>query len=236
MDVECCIQTIEEALIANKYDVKRIEVCSALSMGGLTPSFGLIKECSAINSPETHVLIRPRPGGFNYGKKEIEIMMEDIRETAMQKAKGVVFGVLNMENEIDVSQNLKLIELSKSLGLEVTFHRAFDYTKHPETGLETVIELGFDRLLTSGHQDKAIDGLNGIRKLIQRSKGRIQIMAGGGVDKANAVAIASAGVDALHFSIGKKSENDLPLGMGVEIIPDEGKIRSILSEIDDGMD
>ena len=185
MNIEICTDSVEGAIIAQKYEAKRIELCSALSVGGLTPSIGLIKQCVISSTVEVHVLIRPREGDFKYSMNEVEIIKSDIKMAKKAGAKGVVFGVLTEKNEVS-SLNIDLVALSKSLDLEVTFHRAFDFVNDFKIAIEKIIEFGVDRLLTSGLQQTAIEGLDVISYLHSNYGGKIQIMAGSGINNSNA--------------------------------------------------
>ncbi len=230
MTFEFCIDGIEGALAAQKYGAKRVELCAALSVGGLTPSYGLIEQCVNSVDTEVHVMIRHVEGGFVYAEKDIEIMKNDIIAAKKANAKGVVFGCLTTQNEVDINHTKSLVNLAKSLGLAVTFHRAFDFCKAPLIALEQLIELGVDRILTSGGKDKAIDGIDLIEQLVTQANGRIEIMAGSGVNASNAKQLAETGIDALHFTIHKQSENITNLGMGNRNEIDEDKITSILNQ------
>ncbi len=227
MQLEVCLDTIEEAIAAHEAVVDRLEVCSALAVGGLTPSLGLVQACVALNGPEVHVMIRPRSGGFCYRTAEFKIMQHNLKLAGDAGAKGVVFGVLTESQLIDLPQNETLLNTAKGLGLECTFHRAFDLLEDTQQGLTQLINLGFDRLLTSGLQPFAIQGLSTIRQLVLRAEGRIQIMAGSGVNPQNASLLLGTGVDALHFSARRVVEDPSGLGMGSESVPNQEKIFAI---------
>ena len=126
MIFEFCIDSIDGAIAAQQFGVKRVELCSALNVGGLTPSYGLIQQCAQYQA-EVHVMIRHIEGGFVYSKKDILIMVQDIKMAKQAGAKGVVFGCLTPDNKLDFESNINLIETAKDLNLEVTFHRAFDF-------------------------------------------------------------------------------------------------------------
>lgn len=226
MDIEICIESVAEAQLAAKHGAKRVELCSALDVGGLTPSLGLISACSAVEEVEVHVLVRPRSGNFDYTQVELEVMEKDIRMARKYGAKGVVFGVLS-NGEVNVGANKKLRELAELIELEATFHRAFDVVNDPMLELTKIIDLGFDRILTSGQQPTAIEGMDLIADLVAASKGKIQIMAGSGVSAANAKQLAKAGVDAIHFS-SRKAGKEETLGMGTSYQPDSEKIEAVL--------
>ena len=225
MKLEACIETFEEAKAAAEHKLNRVELCAALDLGGLTPSAALIEASSKII--ETHVMIRPRAGNFVYSPEELELMKLDIEMASKLGATGVVFGCLTETKEVDVESSLRLLEKAKSLGLTVTFHRAFDFLFDMQMGLDQLLAMGFNRLLTSGGQINAYNGLNQIMQLITQSKGQIEIMAGSGVNADNIKTIKAAGADAAHFSIRKKQIGMASLNMGEQYAVDEEKIVSI---------
>lgn len=225
MKFELCTDCLEGALLAGKYGFKRIELCSALAEGGLTPSYGMIQSCVEIGTVEVHAMIRSRGGSFTCNDAELLIMQNDIKATAHAGARGVVFGVLNGNQEVSI-QNQALVDLAKSLGLQATFHRAFDQVNDPFKALDRLMELGFDRLLTSGGQDRAIDGLEQIRTMQREYGAKIEIMAGSRVIPDNALSFKQAGIENLHFTARKKTEENVIQGMGVNMVTDEAKIRA----------
>ena len=231
MNLELCTDCVEGALLAGRFGFKRIELCSALSEGGLTPSFGMIESCSEAGTAEVHAMIRSRGGSFTCDESEIVIMQKDIQAAAQAGAKGVVFGILESNNEVS-GVNRELLDLAHSFGLQATFHRAFDQVTDPLKTLGQLVEMGFDRLLTSGLKDRAIDGLELI-KTMQRDYGSdIEIMAGSGINPENALSFANAGIENLHFTARKPSGEDLIKGMGVNMVTDLAKIRAICDLFD----
>ncbi len=227
MNIEICTDSLEGALAAEKYSAKRIELCAALSVGGLTPSYGLIKQCVEKSTVEIHVMIRHREGGFNYNGADIEIMKSDIIASKKAGAHGVVFGVLDSDNKVS-GLNKELVSLSKSLDLEVTFHRAFDFVIDYKPAIEKIISFGFDRLLTSGLQPTALQGVAVIAKLQADYGNQIQIMAGSGVNQTNALEIASTGIDNIHFTARKLVGTNTKLSMGDVMVVDEEKVEAIV--------
>ena len=228
MILELCTDSIAGAELARKYGAKRIELCSALTVGGLSPSTALIKECLKIGKVEVHVMLRHREGGFVYGKNEWPIILNDLNMMISLGVHGVVFGALNENGDVDKALCQEIISRTSAVGIEATFHRAFDLASDPIKTVEELIELGFDRLLTSGQKDMAIDGKNLIKDLSDQSDGRIQIMAGSGVNPSNAIELAATGADALHFT-SHTTQGSGSLGMGANFIPDPAKISSIRS-------
>ncbi|HEV7184074.1 MAG TPA: copper homeostasis protein CutC [Leifsonia sp.] len=203
MQVEIAVQDPAGVRIALGAGVDRIELCSALSTGGLTPSAGLIAaavaQADAAGRPGfVQVLVRPRGGGFVYTPDELDVTIADIRNARSAGAGGVVIGVLDTAGAIDAEATSRLIEAAD--GIEVTFHRAMDAVADPIDALETLIGLGVTRILSSGGEARSIDGVGMLAALTAEASGRIQIMAGGGVRVADLQAIAATGVDAVHLS------------------------------------
>jgi len=227
MKLEACIETLAEAKLAAKHNLNRVELCSALDLGGLTPSAALIRACAEVI--ETHVMIRPRAGNFVFSTLEMALMMEEIAVARDFGATGVVFGCLTIENKIDFALSQHLVLAAHKNSLQCTFHRAFDFLEDQKTGLEQLIKLDFDRLLTSGGADTAQKGVENLARLVKDSNGRIEIMAGSGVNASNILELQHLGIDAAHFSIRKKTGEKVPLGMGEHYEPDEEKIIKILN-------
>lgn len=194
-----------EAAIAGVAD--RIELCSGLAEGGLTPSIGAIRY--AASRPVTvNVLIRPRPGDFVYNPVEIDMMVADIEEAVSCGADGIVVGALTPDGDVDMDACRRFIDAAQ--GRNATFHRAFDVCRDPFKALEDVILLGFDRILTSGQSSDALRGGDMIRRLHDKAAGRIRIMAGAGVKPENAAEIlALSRCDDLHAS----ARSLMPSGM-----------------------
>jgi copper homeostasis protein len=229
MIFELCTDSLEGALAANRFGVKRIELCSALSIGGLTPNYGLIKQCVTKANVEVHVMIRPREGNFFYTKEEIELMKTDIDIANQIGVQGVVFGVLDKKNEVSII-NKELLEYAKSLNLQVTFHRAFDLVSNYKKAIEKIIEFGFDRLLTSGLQETAEQGLGVISHLQKNYGYKIEIMAGSGINPSNVLKIANLGIKNLHFTARKFFDKSSRLDMGKQMKTDSDKIKNIVKQ------
>jgi len=178
-DLEICCSNWLSAKEADKAGADRIEICSALGEGGLTPSAGFIKQCTHNLSLKTHVLIRPRSGDFIYNTEEIEIMKSDVVFCKKNRVDAIVLGFLNIDGSIDKELTKEFIDLAQPM--KVTFHRAFDMCKDPFIALEDLISLNIDYLLTSGQKSSALEGAEMIHQLVVKSQGRIQIMAASGV-------------------------------------------------------
>jgi copper homeostasis protein len=183
----------------------RIELCANLAEGGTTPSFGTIKQCREAFDVSLYPIIRPRGGDFLYTEEEFDIMLQDVRLCKQLNCDGVVIGLLNADGMIDVKRTSILIEAAYPLG--VTFHRAFDRCKDPFEALEQLIEIGCERILTSGQQPSVVDGVELVTQLNKAANERIIIMPGSGVRKENIKMLAEkTGCVEFHSSLrGKES-------------------------------
>lgn len=197
MLVEVCCNSYESALNAQKAGADRIELCSELGVGGLTPSYGLLKLTKAALDIPINVLIRPRGGHFTYSNTELKVMKEDIAFCKEIGINGIVSGVLTKDFYIHQDQTTELLEAAEFM--EFTFHRAFDWVINPAEAIGELEELGIDTILTSGQQPNAHKALKFLSELQSRTK-KIQIMAGGGVNFSNAIQFKEAGLQAVHLS------------------------------------
>lgn len=188
--LEICVESVEAAMAAEAGGAQRIELCSSLNEGGLTPSVGMMCAVRSSVKISVHAMIRPRAGDFLYSEREIAAMREDIAAAANCGMEGVALGLLDVDGNVDVARTWELIERARPM--EVTFHRAIDMALDVEGALEDVIRAGADRILTSGAEPTAMQGRNHIHKLIQTSSGRIRVMVGGGVRADNVRQIAQA--------------------------------------------
>lgn len=217
MTLEICCGNLASVLAAKEGGATRIELCSGLSEGGLTPSYGLIKAAVESGIPEVNVLIRPRSGDFLYSAEEIKLMISDIKKAIEIGASGIVIGVLTADGDIDVAACRRLMEAADFAAAvhhrakpHVTFHRAFDVSRDAKESIDAVIELGADCLLTSGMASSAVKGISMLKKLVAFADGRITIMAGAGINPSNAAdIIAATGVSAIHSTARKP----VPSGM-----------------------
>ena len=209
--LEICCGDLASVLAAKAGGARRIELCSGLLEGGLTPSMGLIHAAVSIGLPEINVLIRPRPGDFLYTPEELSLMESDIREAIAAGATGVVIGVLTPDGDIDMEACRRLVGVAREAAaaagrdsVNLTFHRAFAVARDADKSLEDVISLGFDCVLTSGQASSAVSGALMLSHLVRRAAGRISIMAGAGVTPANARELIEAtGVDKIHSTARK---------------------------------
>jgi copper homeostasis protein len=226
MKIEFCIESEAAAKAAQKHSAHRIELCRSLDKDGLTPTIDLIKSCKAVYKGEIHMMIRPKEGDFHYNENELIQMKKEIKLAHQFNLKGVVFGLLLKNGNLDIAKTKVLHKYAKKFNLETTFHRAFDHCKKPLDAINQLIDIGVDRLLTSGQKEKAINGINLIEELIDLSKKRIQIMAGSGIDEKNVMQFSAINVDAVHFSIHNKNTMDSNLNY-----INEKKIIAIIKQI-----
>lgn len=197
---EICIDSTAGALAAEQAGAARVELCAGLFEGGITPSLGLIETTlAAVSSIRVNVLVRPRGGDFIYDEHEIRAMERDIAAIRDAGANGVVIGALTPEGDVDRATMSRLRACAGDMS--ITFHRAFDMAADPHAVLETLVELGCDRVLTSGQENSALEGAPLIAELVRQAAGRIAIMVGGGITPQNAARVAAAtGAPELHFA------------------------------------
>ncbi len=198
--LEICAGNLQSAVNAAQAGAARIELCAALSEGGLTPSYGLLKVCrAAVGKTKLNVLIRPRGGDFVYSRAELDIMLQDIAVAKCLGADGLVLGCLNADGTLDIPALQEL--LAAAAPLPVTFHRAFDHCRDPQDALMQLIKLPVARVLTSGQASSALQGTALIAKLQAVAQGRICIMPGAGISADNLAAVAAAtGCREFHMS------------------------------------
>ncbi len=200
--LEICAGSVESAIAARDGGAKRIELCAALEIGGVTPSAGLIAEARKVEGIALNVIIRPRGGDFLYNSYEAASMEQDIITCRQLGADGVVIGALTADGDIDTVLCRRLVAAAGDMS--VTFHRAFDMCRDPRKALEELIELGCDRVLTSGQAATATAGIPLLKELVEQAGERIIIMPGCGVNSTNAAAIISAtGAKEIHASARK---------------------------------
>jgi len=197
--LEICCGSIDDAIQAERGGADRVELCSALFLGGLTPSLGTIQEAMQRLSIPVMVMVRPRAGGFCYSDAEMKSMERDAEAAVDNGADGVVFGILLESGEIDVARCRRLMRrIGKRQSI---FHRAFDVTPDPFRALEQLIDLGVQRLLTSGQKNSAPEGADLIRRLRERADGRIEILPGGGIQPYQVKSmVVETGCDQVHMT------------------------------------
>lgn len=196
--LEVCACSVQSVLNAEQSGASRVELCENLFIGGTTPSYGCLKVAREKSTIPIYVLIRPRTGDFCYTPLEVEQIKNDIIIAKSLGADGIVCGILHRNGKVNEEQTRELIELSAPLPF--TFHRAFDFTPNPYEALETIIRCGAERILTSGQQNKAIDAVDLLTKLVERAANRIVIMPGGGVNSDTVSELIKTGAKEFHAS------------------------------------
>ena len=197
--IEVCAGSLQSAVNAQRGGAHRIELCSGLEIGGITPSPSTILKARALLEIDIFVLVRPRGGDFCYSPLEMEVMKEDILFCKQNKIDGVVIGMLEDDGTVNLPQLKELIALASPM--QVTFHRAFDRAADPFLALEKIIEAGAHRILTSGQKATAFEGRFLLRDLVKKSNNRITILAGAGVNRSNILNISKASkVNEFHLS------------------------------------
>ncbi|MCM1449361.1 MAG: copper homeostasis protein CutC [Clostridiales bacterium] len=214
--LEICCGDLASVLAAKEGGASRIELCSGLAEGGVTPSYALIKSAVATGIAEVNVLIRARAGDFLYTDAEIDMMVTDIKIAVELGATGVVIGALTAEGDIDTKACRRMINAARDTAaimgrnVNITFHRAFDLCRDWSESLETIIGLGCNCVLTSGLAPNAVAGKDMLRRLVEASSGRITIMAGAGVKPSNAEEIVhESGVSAIHSTAREAMESGM---------------------------
>lgn len=202
LQLEICAETLQACVAAREGGADRIELCSDLVEGGVTPSHGLIRRAILEGKLPVHVMLRPRAGNFVYSAAEFDVICSDLQHAAQLGAAGVVCGILREDNTVHEARTAKLAKLAGPM--EVTFHRAFDYAPNLEQALEDVIACGCGRVLTSGGKPSAGEGEDALAALAEQARGRIRIAAGGGITVPIAARLlARARVD-LHTSLRRR--------------------------------
>lgn len=186
---EACVESLIDALEAEKRGANRIELCDNLSQGGTTPSYGTIKVALSTLKIPVFPIIRPRGGDFCYTPAEIEVIKEDIKVCKSLGAKGVVLGLLTKDKKIDFEVLSQLVELAKPM--EVTFHKAIDELEDPTLVIDDLINLGVKRILSSGTRPTALEGKDMLNKMVEKAGDRLTIVVAGKVTKENLAEISS---------------------------------------------
>ena len=199
--IEICCGSYEDALAAWRGGAERIELNSALALGGLTPSIGCLKLVKANTWLKVISMSRPRAAGFCYTEGETEQLLADAKELMENGSDGIAFGFLTEERQVDVEKTRAMVELVHRYHGEAVFHRAFDCVTDPMAAMETLISLGVDRVLTSGLKEKAVDGAPLLKELWEKYGSQVEILAGSGVNAGNAKALMEeTGLTQVHSS------------------------------------
>ena len=198
-----------------------MELCSALGLGGLTPSYGFIELARKRLKIDVNVLIRPRQGDFLYDSDEVAVMIRDIIACAQMGVDGVVIGALDPFGNVDVDACRAMVAVAKHHGMSVTFHRAIDRACNIMAALEDVISVGADRVLSSGGKPTSLEGLETLARMNAAAAGRVIIMPGGGVNAENIRQILEGtGAQEIHFSGSQTIQSEMVYREGVSFTPD----------------
>ena len=206
MVIEICCSSISSVKNAINYGANRIELCQDLRNDGITPSKRLLNSAIKISTKPINVLIRPRIGDFFYNSEDIKLIEYEIKQIKSLPINGIVIGILNRENDLPINVLKKLAQIIKPLDL--TFHRAFDIVNNPIKSMNTLIDIGFDRILTSGQSDTAEKGLKMLLELKEKANGKISIMPGGGINENNCHIFLKNGFNEIHLSAKKKKKEN----------------------------
>ncbi|KAI4452903.1 copper homeostasis protein cutc [Holotrichia oblita] len=227
--VEICCGSLEDAIVAERAGADRIELNSALFLGGLTPTLGTLRAVKKSIKIPVMVMIRPREAGFLYSEYEYEVMKEDACIMLENGADGIAFGFLHADGTIDEKQTEDFMHIIGDRA--AVFHRAFDVTPDPFAAMETLISLGVDRILTSGQESSSIEGAGLIKELILKADSRIEILPGGGLKKNNLKGfIEQSGATQVHFSASKirmetSTLHNPRIFFGGALYPNEDRIK-----------
>jgi copper homeostasis protein len=198
--LEICTASAEDCVLAEQGGADRVELNSALMLGGLTPSLGTLRQARGTSRLPIIAMVRPRGGGFCYSASEFNVMQRDAELALAEGAAGVAFGILTAQGEIDMERCKAFIKLVG--GREVVFHRAFDVVPNPFQALEQLVDLGVRRVMTSGQEASAYNGAQNIAQYVKRASGRIEILPGGGINRFTVADVVSrTGCDQIHASL-----------------------------------
>lgn len=226
MFLEICLTSVEDAVAAQRAGADRLELNAALTLDGLTPSPGMLRRIKQAVSLPVVTMIRPRAGGFCYSTADFEVMRIDTEWALAYGSDSIAFGILNENREIDVPRCRTIREMIGARG--AVFHRAFDLAPDPLAALESLIDLGFTRVMTSGGCGTALLGANRIRELIERSRGRIEVLPAGGINHSNVREILMAtGATQVHGSFRR---NNTRSGEGLDAV-EASRMRATLDSI-----
>jgi len=208
VSVEICVDSVESAVAAQAGGADRVELCDNLIEGGTTPSLGSIEVARKLLAIKLHVIIRPRGGDFLYSDVEFDVMRRDIEAAKRLGVDGLVIGILDAEGNIDTSRTKELADLARPMS--VTFHRAFDVCRDPYEAIDKLAEIGVDRILTSGQEATALEGLDLVADLVRHAGDRLAIIACGDLNERNIKkVVAATGVREVHFTAFGEVESEM---------------------------
>lgn len=231
--IEVCVENTDGLVVAQEAGADRVELCASLLEGGLTPSWGMVEEAKRLATIPFHVIVRPRGGDFLYSDIELSAMLADVRALRRLGAAGVVVGCLTPAGEIDEARMRALVDAAGPLS--VTCHRAFDMSRDVGAAVEALVRCGVERVLTSGQRDTALEGLGTIRATVEAARGRLGVMACGGLDAGNIARVSDeTGAPELHFAALRSEPSKMRyrnpgVGMG-----GTGLEREYINQVTDG--
>lgn len=244
--LEICTASAEDCVVAERAGADRLELNAALLLGGLTPSFGTLREARRSVRIPLIVMLRPRPGGFGYSPTEFSVLQRDLECALAEGADGVAFGILHADGTIDQERCRQVVRQAGQR--EVVFHRAFDVVPDPKTALEQLIDLGVRRVMTSGQEASAYNGAGNIAQYLRQASGRIEVLPAGGINRFTvADVVARTGCNQIHASL-SGSRKDLSVlarpqvSFGGTLKPpedqfgatDPGAVAALRSQLDQG--
>ena len=235
--LEIIAASADDAHAAVEGGADRLELCSALALGGLTPSLGTLREIKRTMDVPVMAMVRPREGGMSYSEGEFAAMLDDAVLLIENGADGVVFGILTPDSELDLPRCGQFVyQVTRAAGsrpVEKVFHRAFDVVADPATAIEQLIDLGVTRILTSGRAPEAVNGIAEIRSYVEAARGRIQILPGGGITRKNVIDIVErTGVNQVHLYVTEGREDRSTLAnpaiyFGAHVPSSEVEVRQV---------
>jgi copper homeostasis protein len=235
--LETIVSSLDDARAAAAGGADRFELCSALALGGLTPSLGTLALIKASLAVPVMFMVRPREGGMAYTDGEAAVMERDAELALEARADGLVFGFLTEVGDVDVPRCREFLRRCEraagSRARQWVFHRAFDVTRDPHTALERLVDLGFTRVLTSGRAARAVEGLDEIRRTREQAAGRIEVLPGGGIRlETVAEVVEKTGVEQVHLSVtapapDRSAQANPQVRFGVDLPPTEFEFRAV---------
>jgi copper homeostasis protein len=235
--LEVIVSSLDDARAAAAGGADRFELCSALALGGLTPSLGTLTAIKQETQIPAMFMIRPRESGMAYTPAELAVMERDAELALEAGANGLVFGFLTPEGDVDVAETRSFLRHCSRVapGRQWVFHRAFDVVRDPETALEQLIDLGVTRVLTSGRGKTAMEGLDEIRRTVEQAEGRIEVLPGGGIRPENLAQVLETGVEQVHLSLSEQRPDPSAGGnpavyFGADLPTSEATYRAVSSE------
>ncbi len=229
IQIEICAGGYQDVKEACQFsEVDRIELNSGLELGGLTPSLSTFRLARQYTDKKIICMVRPRTAGFVYTEAEKKVIFQDAQTFLEEGADGIVFGFLNEDNTIDTDATSQMVSLIHGYGKEAVFHKAFDETEQPRVSCSLLIDLGIQRILTSGHEETTLKGIETIRSLQEEFGNEIEILPGGGITADNIVTILQqSGCTQFHMTA-KSNRND----NGTYQAVDASNIRKVLRQIE----